>query len=113
MGWPWDAFEGQRVVAIGGRYGGTCSPEEHMQANLPVHDMVYTIRAINVWPARTIILLREIDNSHFNHPIEPGFDIRAFRPVDPSYKKADRVLAAIKPDLLNAKPVRKPEREGV
>lgn len=50
----------------------------------PKYGVVYTVRAINVWPDRTLLRFEEIDNSHMIPrfgKIEPGFNAKLFRPV--------------------------------
>lgn len=83
-GIPAWAVRGAKVVAVGTgsaepRYPGANYPDVGPQA-------IYTIRAVK--PAgyggckETLVLLREIDNSHIKpEPFEPGYVLRAFRPL--------------------------------
>jgi hypothetical protein len=53
-------------------------------SNWPAKGAVYKIRAINVWPAQTLLRLEEVDNRHFEgvlSAIEPGFPSEHFRPI--------------------------------
>lgn len=51
----------------------------------PIIGQIYTIRAINVWPTKTILRFEEFDFSHLigigGATIEPGWDSRGFRPI--------------------------------
>lgn len=50
----------------------------------PHKNGIYTIRAINVWPEKTLLRFFELDNRHLEgvvSEIEPGFPADAFRPL--------------------------------
>lgn len=58
---------------------------------------------------RFIVHVLEVSNPLTD---DGGFAVERFRPVDPASKKADRVLASLKPSLLNPIPIRKHETAG-
>jgi len=81
---------GQRVVCVGGKSPSgpnsvSTAEARAAGARLPDRGAIYTIRQIDDWPDRTLILLEEVCNRHligrrFGY-IEPGFWSGAFRPV--------------------------------
>lgn len=104
---------GQKVTRIAG-FTET-SPIAHnvlMGANYPSFGVVYTVRSINVWPAKTLLLLEEVNNEHIRlligSKLEPGFDVRGFRPVV-STSTGMAILESIRRDVSNHIP--RPVRE--
>ncbi len=75
---------GQKVVGIGYNCGGD-RDKLPPGANMPAVGSVYTIRSINEWSDVTLITLQEVDNRHLigfdGYSLEPGYNIRAFRPI--------------------------------
>lgn len=76
---------GQKVVCIKDAPAAAVAAWGGNGAVIPRKGGVYTIRAINVWPERTLLRFHEIDNSHlgglYGYTIEPGSPAHAFRPV--------------------------------
>lgn len=104
-GIPSWAVRGAKVVAVGTPNAGPRVPG----ANYPEIGGIYTIRKVK--PAgyggcqRDLLMLREIDNSHFKpEPFEPGFPLEAFRPIAP-LKTESEDLAHFRHHLDQRQPV--------
>lgn len=109
MAWPRDAFVGQKVVCKVPPYKGEPAPYTLVGG-------VYTIARIyaNEWDGAIMFDFAEfgIPERKEQNGWTTGFAAVDYRPVDPASKKADRVLASLKPSLLNPIPIRKYETAG-
>jgi len=105
IGWPANAYVGQKVVCVEAWALGN---EGYGDEIGPVEGQTYTIRDIYILPIRNILCFRlvEIVNPHHIYSDlvgESGFYVRRFRPAQT--KSTDAAVAALKrlcqPEVVN------------
>jgi hypothetical protein len=71
-------YVGQKVVCV---KRDVRAPNWAPDATMPRYGEVYTIRAIDVYPRKTLLRLNEIVNQNYGFPLEGGFWSIFFRPL--------------------------------
>lgn len=102
--WPRDAYVGQRVVCVDGRFGVPDRVVSALGCAFPKKGTVYTIRSVEAFEEGIGLTFVELVNPHVaeHGTCEPTFATAQFKPVDETCLDIFREMLIDNKDLIDA-----------